>query len=66
MKKFFVLGLFAVLSIVACKNAEATSEEAAPVETEDVNVAPTEAQDEATMEMEESAPAEAEEATTEQ
>ncbi|MCZ2101602.1 MAG: hypothetical protein LC107_08710 [Chitinophagales bacterium] len=66
MKKFFVLGLFAVLSIVACKNAEATSEEAAPVETEDVNVAPTEAQDETLRDMQESAPAEDEEAATEE
>ncbi len=61
MKKFLILGFFAVLSIVACKNAETTpAEEAAPVETEDVNVAPATENDAAEMPAEEAAPAEGE------
>ncbi|HRO08463.1 MAG TPA: hypothetical protein PK047_06310 [Saprospiraceae bacterium] len=40
MKKFLILGLFATLSFVACKNAETTTEEAAPAATEEVAPAP--------------------------
>ena len=56
MKKFLILGLFAALSFVACKNAETTNAEEPAVETEEV-ITPAETTEEA-MPVEEQAPAE--------